>query len=110
MLPKSHRLNLKRERFLKGDAEFTSPYFKLSIKRGKEPGPKIGFIVSGKVGKAARRNRVKRLLSEAVAKRLIEVPKDAFLIFIAFPKASQASLADIDASVVKVFRSLQSRD
>ncbi len=99
MLPKRNRLNLKKDRFLKGSTQFASPFFKLLLKKSAGDGPKIGFIVSGKVGKAASRNRVKRLLSEAAASKLEMISEDALLIFIAFPASGKAGLEEIKTSV-----------
>ena len=101
MLPKNNRLNLTRERFAKGDAQFSERSFKLIVKKGMTDGPKIGFIVSGKVGKATTRNKVKRIISEVVEKNLDNLPRNTYLIFIAFPQASTAGKEELVISVDK---------
>ena len=67
MLPKIYRLNLKSERFSRGEKEFTGTFFKLIVKSQRSDKPKVGFIVSGKVGKAAQRNRVRRVFLSIVS-------------------------------------------
>ncbi len=105
MLPKKFRLNLKKERFLKVDKQLSGTLFKVVLKE-RQNGPKVGFIVSGKVGKAASRNRVKRMLSEAVAKKLNKIPNDLCLIFIAFPRSAQATYEEINTNLDKILAKL----
>ena len=101
MLPKTNRLNLTKERFIRGDAQVSERYFKLVVKKGMAGGPKVGFIVSSKVGKAVVRNKVRRTLSESVQRNLLSISKDNHLIFIAFPQASSAKKDEIEISVKK---------
>ena len=106
MLPKIYRLNLKSERFSRGEKEFTCTFFKLIVKSQRSDKPKVGFIVSGKVGKAAQRNRVRRIFSEVAAKKLGRIPRDLALIFIAFPGSSKAKYEEIDSSFDKALSKL----
>jgi len=106
MLPKNYRLNLKSERFSRGEKEFTGTFFKLIVKSRGYENPKVGFIVSGKVGKAAQRNRVRRLFSEVAAKKLGRIPRDRALIFIAFPGSSKAKYAEVDSDFDKALSKL----
>lgn len=107
MLPKRHRLNLKKEKFLKGDAQLPSQFFKLVVKKGVVGGPKIGFIVSGKVGSSVTRNKVKRILSESVEKKIDRIPNNLSLIFIAFPQSAGVTYREIDSSVDKILPKIQ---
>ncbi|MEX0617239.1 MAG: ribonuclease P protein component [Candidatus Woykebacteria bacterium] len=106
MLSAKHRLNLSKNRFRTADKSFSSSFFKLLIKKGAGEGPKIGFIVSGKIGKAVTRNRVKRLLSEILAKRIEAIPKDLSLIFIAFPASKDKSYEELEAETEKILNKL----
>ena|SRR3990172_7877113 len=106
MLPKQNRLNLKKERFLKGNSEFSCAYFRVLKKKGNNDSPKAGFIVSRRVGNAVSRNRVKRTLSEIVGENLRRISKDSQLIFIAFPRSKGASYSELEAKVVEGLQKL----
>lgn len=106
MLPKKHRLNLDKERFFKGDFEENSPFFKLTAKKINSNEAKIGFIVSGKVGKATVRNSVRRKFSEAVYKRLGNIPTGLAIIIIAFPKSASAKESELETSFELVLSKL----
>jgi ribonuclease P protein component len=101
MLPKKNRLNLTKGRFKKGDVQVSDRLFKVVVKKGREQGPKIGFIVNSKVGNAVTRNRVRRRLSDYLEKNIEKLPVDYHLIFIAYPQSSQASAAELYDSVGK---------
>ena len=106
MLPKKHRLNLDKERFFKGDFEENSAFFKLTAKKVDSDATKIGFIVSGKVGKATVRNSVRRKLSEAVHKRLDSIPPRLAIIIIAFPKAATAKESELGVNLERMLSKL----
>ncbi len=99
MLPKQNRLNLKKERFFKGGSEFSCAYFKVLTKKSASAGPKIGFIVNKKVGNAVSRNKVKRTLSDILARNLKKMSKDSQLIFIAFPRSAGASYSELAGKI-----------
>ena len=99
MLPKNYRLNITKERFKRGDNQVSDKYFKIIVKKGRIVGPRIGFIVSSKVGNAVTRNKVRRSLSAAVEKNIEEIPSDIHLIFIAYPQSSSAKPVEINDSV-----------
>jgi ribonuclease P protein component len=86
MLPKQFRLKINgSKRFIWYDKrqEYT-PLFKMSYHfKNKVDQPKIGFIVSGRVGKAVERNRFRRLLSEAVQARLAKFPRGIEVLIVA---------------------------
>ena len=62
--------------------EIFTPLFKAVYHITKEEGVKVGFIITGKVAVAAKRNRIRRLLSEAVYKKIEKFPKGLEIIFI----------------------------
>ncbi len=79
----------------------------LIILRGRANGmdkSRFGFVAGKKVGGAVRRNRTKRLLREAVRKRLPKIIKGWDLILIARPQAQGAEFKMIDAGVEQLLR------
>lgn len=101
MLPKRYRLNLNKQRFFRGEVEYSSPFFKIIKRSGIEAGPKIGFIISGKVGKAVTRNKIRRLLAQSIINNIDRIPKTSLLILIAFPKIAGINAVRIDEEVNK---------
>ena len=101
MLPKKYRLNLNKQRFFRGEFEYTSPLFKILKKNSSDQGPKIGFIISGKVGKAVVRNRVRRLLSQSIYNKMEIIPKNSQLILIAFPRIAKSNPEQIESELHK---------
>jgi ribonuclease P protein component len=60
---------------------------------------RIGFSVNKRVGKAVIRNRVKRLMREAVRPHLGDLHPGQDVVFIARPQAADASLGQIKDAV-----------
>ena len=108
MLPRSNRLKLpttwKRN---KPDFSFFSPYFKIIAKKtNTNEGPKIGFIISTKVGKATTRNRLRRFLAQVVRTQLEKIPAGLEIIFIVAPGAGSSKHEEIGLEVNKVVSKL----
>ena len=87
MLATSLRLNLAKAtwRFRKADFAASSPFFKILARRNKTERSRFGFLVSGKVGRAVKRNQIKRWLTECVAASLGGFPKGLDFVFIVYP-------------------------
>jgi ribonuclease P protein component len=104
MLPEKFRLKINRKiRAWAGKRELYSPLFKIVYRFGdpKNP-PKLGFIVSGKTGRSAERNLVKRRLAEAARQRLEKIPSGAEILIIAAKAAARAKYEEIGACFDKV--------
>lgn len=69
---------------------------------GGKSGVRIGFSVPNKVGKAVRRNKVKRRLRASVRAYLPHFQKKGQLIFSAYPAAAEMSYDEIDRTVLKL--------
>lgn len=55
------------------------------------PHSRFGFVVSGRVGKAVVRNRVRRRLREAIRRRLAQIEKGYDVVIIARPEVAVTS-------------------
>lgn len=106
MLPKQHRLTRSRDflRIRRRGRSANGPLLALYVLPVRSPGIRVGFSVSKKVGKAVVRNRVKRLMREAVRHTLHEIRPGQDLVFIARPAASEASYAEICTAVSAALR------
>jgi len=60
---------------------------------------RFGFSVSRRIGKATVRNRVKRVMREAVRRRMSEIPPGHDLVFIARAPIARAPFQEVEAEV-----------
>jgi len=67
----------------------------LPTDRSGEVGPRVGFVISGKVGDAVRRNRLRRRLRHALRNRLAELPPGDLVVRVR-PGAAELSYAELD--------------
>ena len=87
--------------YRKGDRAFAKDLLLLSA-RSRE-GLKIGLSVSKKVGNAVTRNRVKRLLREAVSKLTDRIDAGYMYIIVAWPSIVGLPLAKVFEEVEAAF-------
>src|SRR4030043_2211655 len=68
---------------LKRKKKHYTPLFKLIYrKKVSRSDTKIGFVVTGKIGKATKRNKIRRWLSEVVKDSIERFPKGTEAVFI----------------------------
>src|ERR1700737_4678011 len=101
MLPKQYRLKRAKDfaRARRLGRSAGTALVGLYVSRTRSPEMRIGFSVNKRVGKAVIRNRVKRLLREAMRPHLPALRPGQDLVFIARPAAANASLAQISDAV-----------
>ncbi|WP_322748695.1 MULTISPECIES: ribonuclease P protein component [unclassified Frankia] len=73
------------------------------------PPPRVGFVVSRKVGNAVVRNRVRRRLREQVRARLDHVPAGTLMIVRALPDSATASSDELGRALDRALRERSSR-
>jgi len=110
-LPKEYRLKGKYyfRRVKRLGKSFTTPLFFLNIAPSKDPKElKFGFIVSTKIDKrAVERNRIRRLMSEAIRKRLDNFKCGYHIVIIARPAIVGKDTKTIDTWFEKVLLKTQ---
>jgi ribonuclease P protein component len=83
---------------------FANRQFVVIVCPRQTPGPaRVGVSVSRKVGKAVVRNRVRRLVKEAVRGWIRELPEKTDLVIVARTPAAQMDFHQIRSSLQHVF-------
>jgi ribonuclease P protein component len=102
MLPLPHRLKRSADvRLVQHQGHsWRHPLCILLRKEGSVEASRFAFIASKRVGKAVARNRVKRLLREAVRLHLDDIQPGWDCVWIARPQLSQASFAEAETAVL----------
>lgn len=99
---------LGRENRLRSSAEFKAVYRGGRLYPGRlvmlyvfreGSGKKAGIVVSRRIGGAVKRNRVRRLIREAVRKHLPEIPEGIRMVLTARSGAAEAPFEAVQAEV-----------
>ncbi len=109
MLPKKHRLPLRTElnQVKKKGTLIQGKLFSLLVRRQskKNQSSRLGFIISTKIHKkAVKRNRAKRLLSEAVISLFPEMKEGFDIVFLAKKRIIEANPEEIKKEVRELFK------
>ncbi len=111
MLPAELRLKINeaRSKYWTNQKYIYTPIFKTvyRIRHGSEKPPKIGFIMTVKVGKATVRNRLKRVISEAIFKEIENLPRGLEAIIIGKQGAKGISNEEISYWTNKILPKIQ---
>jgi len=106
-LHRSHRLR-KNEHFQavfqRGTSAANKQFVLYSARQEGQAAFRAGISVSKKIGNAVIRNRVKRLIREAVARLEDAIPKGVDLVIIARPGVESMSLESIEQSLLHVMK------
>jgi len=106
-LHRSHRLR-KNEHFQavfqRGTSAANKQFVLYSARQEGQAAFRAGISVSKKIGNAVIRNRVKRLIREAVARLENAIPKGVDLVIIARPGVESMSLESIEQSLLHVMK------
>lgn len=106
---------MKREQRLRTPAEFRRvreasprgwphPLLVVYIASNELDHPRVGITVSGRVGKAVIRNRVRRRLREAVRARINQLPVGRDIVISARPASANATWSQINAALDSVLK------
>ena len=79
-------------------------------RKGRENQARFGFTVSKKVGNAVTRNRVKRMLREAIRHhhRLIDQSMD--VVFIASPRSAKSTSTELEQDVISALNFIAAQE
>ncbi|MBK7896424.1 MAG: ribonuclease P protein component [Anaerolineaceae bacterium] len=102
MLPQPHRLKRSADiaQVRQQGRSWRHPLCILLVNPGEDVASRFAFVASKRVGKAVVRNRVRRLLREAVRHHLDEIQPGWDCVWIARPRLLQASFAEVETAVL----------
>lgn len=104
MLPKAYRLPATIK--LRAPQSISLPFFRIQVEENNLACSRFGFIVTKKIDKrAVIRNRLKRVLREAV-KELLQTTKGYDVLFIVTKNFAHVSTKEIQEIIAKVFENL----
>lgn len=83
---------------------FTHPLVIVRVRSNGKERCRFGFVVGRKIGKATRRNRVKRWMRESVRARLPLLVPGWDIILIARASAAQSNFAEVNAAIASVLQ------
>jgi ribonuclease P protein component len=109
MLKKPHRLR-ETSRFVavrKEGRSVAHPLLVLGYLPNDTSVSRFGFAVSRRVGGAVERNRVKRLLREAIRRRLGSIRPGYDVVFVARPPVRTADFRQVDDAVARLLSRAQ---
>ncbi len=108
MLPAASRLKRRSDfaRVYGKGRSYATDLIVVYVLPNREEVTRIGFSVSGKLGKSTIRNRLKRLLREAARRLLSEILPGYDVVVVARQKAVNAELADISSAMRLLFAKL----
>lgn len=90
--------------FQRGTSAANKQFVIYSARQEGQAAFRAGISVSKKIGNAVIRNRVKRLIREAVARLEDAIPKGVDLVIIARPGVESMSLENIEQSLLHVMK------
>jgi len=100
-MKRRHRLrrNSDFQRVRQHGQSYASPLMVLAFLRNELDDSRFGFVVSKRLGKAVRRNKIKRRMREATRLRLPFIKPGFDVVFIARQPIRRASYQDIKQSL-----------
>jgi len=81
---------------------YASPIMVLAFLRNELDHSRFGFVVSKRLGKAVKRNKIKRRMREAVRLEMSHIKPGFDVVFIARVPSSQATYLEISQSIHKL--------
>ena len=82
--------------------------FTLFVVKSKYECYKIGFSINKKIGKANKRNLLKRRLKE-VTRRFIEIPKFCNCVIMAKENSTNLSFEELKKEMIRIFKKYESK-
>lgn len=112
MLSKNYRMkkNSQFDYIFKNGKTLKSNKLLIFYSKSKSKTPKIGIVVSKKIGKSVTRNHVKRLIRESIHQNMLALNKNMNYIFVARQGIETLSFNEINSSIVELINKIAIND
>ena len=106
MLPSAARLRRRSDfgRVYAKGRSYATDLIVVYVLPGRGRTTRVGFSVSGKLGKAVARNRTRRRLQEGVRLLLSNINGRYDVVVVARRRSAEAGIGELRAAVVELFR------
>lgn len=107
MLSKRHRLSLKKPIIFNHKHVFQNNYFKIQIETNQnQTHPLFATVISKKVSKkAVKRNRLKRMINQAIKDNLNEIKQQLSIVIVAKKRATKLlSTREVQNPLLSLFK------
>ena len=101
------KMNYEFHRLYRKGKSAATPYLALYARQTKRPGNRVGFTVSTKLGKAVKRNRVRRRLREIYRLHETELARGVDLVVVARGRAVTAAYRQLEGAFLHACRKLE---
>ncbi len=83
---------------------YASPIMVLAFLRNELEHSRFGFVVNKRLGKAVRRNKIKRRMREATRLEILQIKPGFDIVLIARKRIDQATYAEISQSLKRLLQ------
>ena len=99
--------NYEFHRLYRKGKSAATPFLVLYARVGRRPGNRVGFTVSNKLGKAVKRNRVRRRLREIYRLHEAELRRGVDLVVVARGRAVGADYRQLETAFLSACKKLE---
>ena len=100
------KMNYEFHRLYQKGKSAATPFLVVYARKGKRPGNRVGFTVSTKLGKAVKRNRVRRRLREIVRLNGARLVPGYDMVIVARSRAVDCEYRRLEEAYLKACRKL----
>ena len=93
--------NYEFHRLYRKGSSAATPFLVVYARSGKRPGNRVGFTVSTKLGKAVKRNRVRRRLREIYRLHEAELRRGWDIVAVARTRAAEAPYRELETDFLR---------
>ena len=101
------KMNYEFQRLYRKGKSAATPFLVVYARQGRRPGNRVGFTVSTKLGKAVKRNRVRRRLREIYRLNEQRIARGTDLVVVARGRAVTATYRQLETAFLSACKKLE---